>query len=261
VFQKNTFKMPQEQILRIEPEHELKFKGPFNVPSTTLLKLSNPSEKRVCFKIKTTAPKRYCVRPNAGILNASQSANIAVVFQPCELEPTANKHKFMVQALFAPDGDGQIDMDSLWKDVDNTKLMDTKLRCTFELPESSANQNDLNSEPEAKPSRAKSEYNQESEPVTKNQNQKVSFDEAHGTSDAAARLSVQQETIQLRQENGQLKDEIDRLRRQLKSRELSSGFSSGVVAQNAGPPAIPMVQIIMALVVLLFGLIIGKFFV
>jgi len=101
----------------------------------------------------------------------------------------------------------------------------------------------------------------ESEPVAKNQNQKVSFDEAHGTSDAAARLSVQQETIQLRQENGQLKDEIDRLRRQLKSRELSSGFSGGVVAQNAGPPAIPMVQIIMALVVLLFGLIIGKFFV
>ena len=28
-----------------------------------------------------------------------------VVFQPCELEPTANKHKFMVQALYIPDGE------------------------------------------------------------------------------------------------------------------------------------------------------------
>lgn len=32
-----------------------------------------------------------------------------VVFQPCELEPTANKHKFMVQALYIPDGDVNLD--------------------------------------------------------------------------------------------------------------------------------------------------------
>lgn len=31
-----------------------------------------------------------------------------------------------------------------WKDVDQTKLMDTKLRCAFEHPADAANENDLN---------------------------------------------------------------------------------------------------------------------
>lgn len=53
------------------------FAGPFTVPTTSLLKLANPSDKRVCFKIKTTAPKRYCVRPNAGILEPGNSISIA----------------------------------------------------------------------------------------------------------------------------------------------------------------------------------------
>jgi len=35
----------------------------------------------------------------------------AVVFQPCELEPTASKHKFMVQSLYVPDG--EVNMDAL----------------------------------------------------------------------------------------------------------------------------------------------------
>ena len=34
----------------------------------TTLRLSNPSDKRVLFKVKTTAPKSYCVRPNSGII-------------------------------------------------------------------------------------------------------------------------------------------------------------------------------------------------
>jgi len=243
-----------EQILRIEPDHELKFKGPFNVPSTTLLKIINPSDKRVCFKIKTTAPKRYCVRPNAGMLQPGTSANIAVVFQPCDLEPTANKHKFMVQALYAPDGDGNVDMDSLWKDIDNTKLMDTKLRCTFEMPAGvdSGNQNDLNASEDGKVTRAKSEDSYAAK------SQKMGSDESYGDT-STARLSGQQETMQLRQENGQLKDEIDRLKRQLKSRE-ASGYS-GMAMQNANPPATPMVQIIVALIVLLVGLVMGKFIV
>lgn len=30
--------------------------------------LKNPTDKPILFKIKTTAPKRYCVRPNSGLL-------------------------------------------------------------------------------------------------------------------------------------------------------------------------------------------------
>lgn len=51
--------------------------GPFNVPVTSFMKLTNPSDKRVMFKIKTTAPKKYCVRPNSGILEPRSATDIA----------------------------------------------------------------------------------------------------------------------------------------------------------------------------------------
>ena len=53
------------------------FAGPFNEVVTADLKLTNPSEKKVCFKVKTTAPKRYCVRPNSGILDPKNSVTVS----------------------------------------------------------------------------------------------------------------------------------------------------------------------------------------
>lgn len=58
--------------------------GPFTDVVTSELKLVNPSEQKVCFKVKTTAPKRYCVRPNSGIIEPSQSVNVS----------GKNKHNF-----------------------------------------------------------------------------------------------------------------------------------------------------------------------
>lgn len=233
-----------EQMLRIDPEHELKFKGPFTTPTTSFLKLTNPSDKRICFKIKTTAPKRYCVRPNAGIIEPGDHLSIAVVFQPCELEPTANKHKFMVQAIFAPDGD--VNTDQLWKDVDSTKLMDTKLRCSFELPMDAASQNDLNAVQEDKIRANKHED------VSSKPHKGAQDDGRVGNESQATRGS---DVTQLRHENSQLKDEVDKLMRQLKTRDL--GGNLGLA--SASPPTFPMLYIVLALVAVLVGLILGKF--
>lgn len=51
--------------------------GPFNEVVTSHLHLSNPSDKRVCFKVKTTAPRRYCVRPNSGFIDSNGSITIS----------------------------------------------------------------------------------------------------------------------------------------------------------------------------------------
>lgn len=51
--------------------------GPFTDVVTTNLKLGNPTDKNVCFKVKTTAPRRYCVRPNSGIIDAGTSINVS----------------------------------------------------------------------------------------------------------------------------------------------------------------------------------------
>ena len=51
--------------------------GPFTEVVTSHLKITNPSNDRVCFKVKTTAPRQYCVRPNSGLLGPSESQIVA----------------------------------------------------------------------------------------------------------------------------------------------------------------------------------------
>ena len=96
----------QEQVLRIDPPVELTFTGkiiafiliilqellsspcyqlimfcvilgPFHQAVSSTMTLTNPSERKVCFKIKTTAPKRYCVKPNSGVIDPREEIKIA----------------------------------------------------------------------------------------------------------------------------------------------------------------------------------------
>lgn len=53
------------------------FLGPFTDVVTTNLKLANPTDRNVCFKVKTTAPRRYCVRPNSGVIEAGTSVKVS----------------------------------------------------------------------------------------------------------------------------------------------------------------------------------------
>ena len=44
------------------------FSGPFNKPIISTIRLINPTDQIILFKIKTTVPKKYIVRPNCGTL-------------------------------------------------------------------------------------------------------------------------------------------------------------------------------------------------
>lgn len=246
----------QEQILIIEPQNELKFIGPFSSPVTSFMKLTNPSDSRVCFKIKTTAPKKYCVRPNSGILDPKMTVEIAVCLQPFEYDPSEkNKHKFMVQTMFAPDGD--INMDSMWKDVNPERFMDSKLKCVFEVPPPPESNQDLTSNSsDDKPKRTGSTSR---EMLFTGQNP-VGY---HGELVKAATevRFLREEESSLRQENIQLKEEILRLRR-VAGNTSSSGTSvpvASVTTVAASPATIPMFYLIIALGAVFFGIIIGKF--
>lgn len=131
-----------QQILILNPQSELHFNGPFTGVTTSQLELFNPSEQRVCFKVKTTAPKRYCVRPNSGLLEPKQTIHVAVMLQPFDYDPSEkNKHKFMVQTMCAPEGD--VNLETLWKEATAENLMDSKLRCVFHMPSDSLTPNNL----------------------------------------------------------------------------------------------------------------------
>lgn len=121
------------QILQLHPAHEIVLQGPFDHVVTSYLELYNPSNQKVCFKVKTTAPRRYCVRPNSGIINPETKVKIAIMLQPIDNDTQSerNKHKFMVQSIVVDDD--SINSDTVWSTADPGDIMDSKLRCVFQM--------------------------------------------------------------------------------------------------------------------------------
>ncbi|XP_015117108.1 vesicle-associated membrane protein-associated protein B/C [Diachasma alloeum] len=253
-----------EQILTIEPQGELRFRGPFTgSPVTSYIKLINPSNQKVYFKIKTTAPKRYCVRPNSGILKAKEVTEIAVCLQPHEFVASEkNKHKFMVQTVVAPEGDTDDFVNDVWKDVDPNQIMDYKLKCVFENPVSNAAP--ANASATASSARPDSG-------VTDGKN-KTSGDTAKSSSKSMDEtkeelLEAEQEIIQLRvaesnlrQECLQLKEEVLKYRNTLeKGANVTSGrLTSGHLERSNPPLPLTSTTVIISVVMVIVGYLLGK---
>lgn len=85
--------------------------GPFKDPVSVVMKLTNNAEKKVCFKVKTTAPKRYCVKPTTGVIDPKGAVTILVTLQPFDPnDPNEKgKHKFQVLSVLAPEADFNIE--------------------------------------------------------------------------------------------------------------------------------------------------------
>jgi len=248
------------QVLTIEPPIELTFTGPFTQAVHSYMKLKNPSDRKVCFKIKTTAPKRYCVKPNSGVVDPNSEVQIAVSLQPFDYDPMEkNKHKFMVQSMFAPDGD--INQDTLWKEIGQDELMDSKLKCVFAMPsgqeQNSMNEGGDNNEPtirvqQPSPPAPSATVSQETVPSEK-------------LNGAVAEIKKLNEHLsQLRQENIVLKEETLRLKRIAAASEkpLDSPSYSSTTVTAVGPQSevLPTTHIYAALIILVLGVMLGKFF-
>ncbi|KAF5272930.1 hypothetical protein FQR65_LT04859 [Abscondita terminalis] len=231
-----------EQVLIIEPQNELRFRGPFNVPVTSYIKLTNPSDRKVLFKIKTTAPKKYCVRPNSGLLEANTNAEIAICLQPFIFDPAEkNKHKFMVQTVYAPDSDANLEQ--LWKDINPEQMMDSKLKCVFEMPPEQA---DVTQEEPAKVSpKATAQMSSNS----------VSL-ETELEKAAAEVQQLREEESSLRQENLRLKEEILRLKHSV---NVGQPPMSKYTPNAVQPQGVSAAYVAFGILIALFGIILGKF--
>ncbi|XP_063318719.1 VAMP (vesicle-associated membrane protein)-associated protein A, like [Pelmatolapia mariae] len=239
-----------DQILILDPPSDLRFKGPFTDVVTTNLKLRNPSDRRVCFKVKTTAPRRYCVRPNSGVIDPGSSVTISVMLQPFDYDPNEkSKHKFMVQTIFAPPN--VTDMESLWKDAKPDDLMDSKLRCVFELPSENDKVNDVEA------TRAAPVMNS-----VKVESSAAAVPVAAGADDAEMKKVVekckrlQAEMNKLSEENRQLKEEGLRMRKMPRSDHMTPN-STSLLGREASAASLPSLLVVIAAIFI--GFFIGKF--
>lgn len=125
----------RKSLLKIEPSSELDFFGPFVAVQLSTITLTNPTDELITFKVKTTVPKRYCVRPSCGVVEPSETVNVTVMLQPFDCENSEkNKHKFMIQSMVA-DSSCTANLEQFWKDADPANISDTRLKCTLRMPE------------------------------------------------------------------------------------------------------------------------------
>ncbi|XP_021898542.1 vesicle-associated protein 1-3 [Carica papaya] len=120
-------------LLNIQPS-ELKFPFELRKQSSCSMQLSNKTDKYVAFKVKTTNPKKYCVRPNTGIVLPGTTCNVTVTMQAQKEAPPDMqcKDKFLLQSVVAPDGTATKDITAdMFNKEDGKVVEEFKLRVIY----------------------------------------------------------------------------------------------------------------------------------
>lgn len=92
-------------LLRVYPS-ELKLPFELKKANSGCIELVNKTEERVAFKVKTTNPRKYAVRPTSGIVPPGGSCGITITMQaPKEIPQDYQcKDKFLVQSVVVQEG-------------------------------------------------------------------------------------------------------------------------------------------------------------
>ncbi|OTA96383.1 hypothetical protein M434DRAFT_117445 [Hypoxylon sp. CO27-5] len=126
--------------VEIDPQ-ELGFHRPFTAEVSEVLRIRNPNTHPVAFKVKTTAPKQYCVRPNSGRVEPGKEVEVAVILQAMKQEPppdTKCRDKFLVQSV-AITGDKEFsNLASIWDAIEKSSIQEKKIRVVFLPPAGSS---------------------------------------------------------------------------------------------------------------------------
>lgn len=103
--------------------------------SVKYLTLTNISDGDIAYKVKTTSPRRYCVRPNADILPCGNAIDIELVLQAFESIPddvSSCRDKFQLLVMPITDtGMKSMPVATLWKSVPVSSAYQAKLRVTM----------------------------------------------------------------------------------------------------------------------------------
>ncbi|CAK8539525.1 unnamed protein product [Lathyrus sativus] len=128
--------MTATSLITITPD-ELRFQFELEKQTFCDLKVLNNTQEYVAFKVKTTSPKKYFVRPNTGVIHPWDSCIIRVTLQAQhEYPPDMQcKDKFLLQStIVSPNSDvDDLPQDTFTKDSGNS-IEDLKLRVSYISP-------------------------------------------------------------------------------------------------------------------------------
>ncbi|KAJ0239872.1 Major sperm protein (MSP) domain-containing protein [Hirschfeldia incana] len=99
--------------------------------------LTNKTDNYVAFKVKTTNPKKYCVRPNAGVVLPRSSIEVVVTLQAQKEVPADMqcKDKFLFQCVVASPGTNAKEVTrEMFSKESRNQVEETKLRVVYVDP-------------------------------------------------------------------------------------------------------------------------------
>ncbi|ERE65919.1 motile sperm domain-containing protein 2 [Cricetulus griseus] len=137
------------------PAEELYFGSMESGEKKTLIVLTNVTKNIVAFKVRTTAPEKYRVKPSNS--SCDPGASVDIIVSPHGGLKVSAQDRFLIMAaeMEQPSGTGPTELTQFWKEVPRSKVMEHRLRChtvesskpnTLMLKDSAANMSDKTSE-------------------------------------------------------------------------------------------------------------------
>ncbi|XP_069319207.1 motile sperm domain-containing protein 2 isoform X1 [Eulemur rufifrons] len=122
----SVFKGP---LLHISPAEELYFGSTESGEKKTLIVLTNVTKNIVAFKVRTTAPEKYRVKPSNS--SCDPGASVDIVVSPHGGLTVSAQDRFLIMAaeMEQSSGTGPAELTQFWKEVPRNKVMEHRLRC------------------------------------------------------------------------------------------------------------------------------------
>lgn len=150
------------QLIGLTPPESIVFSMLEKEPSVTLM-VQNTSDKVVAFKVKTTHPKRYLVRPNQDVIPVGGISSVKISLQIKDakqlrqeritglhtLEEDCTDNKFLVQSTVVKEHATEeflglhesasakelgAKLKDMWADTTKDEFVNKKLTCAFDYP-------------------------------------------------------------------------------------------------------------------------------
>ncbi|XP_076170048.1 motile sperm domain-containing protein 2-like [Ptiloglossa arizonensis] len=118
----------EEELLSIEPK-TIRFNKTGNEIADTITLKNITTDKPLSYKIKTTSPEKFRVRPSSGVLLPQEQRTVSVVLQPgYNLRGLLHNDRFLVMGLPLKDANPSAqELVALWKS--ETAAEQHRLRC------------------------------------------------------------------------------------------------------------------------------------
>jgi len=95
-------------IISVIPPEELVFTGAINEEICEVISLENLATHALAYKVRTTQPERYRVRPRSGVLRAGDIASLQVLRKAVDEGSVPEKDHFLVMSVGVTDEEADL---------------------------------------------------------------------------------------------------------------------------------------------------------